>query len=135
MGCSIMALIFLTISNGIICTCFWNIPSFFRESEKCQSWMGPQKSLAKKIPSLCKAGSPRAGSTGCQVGFKYLQRMRLHNPSGQSVPVLCHPYSKEVPPHTQPEFPVIQFVPFASRCWTKLKRDWLHPLSTLSSDI
>jgi len=31
-----------------------------------------------------------------QVGFEYLQRRRLHNPSGPLVPVLRHPQSKEV---------------------------------------
>jgi len=29
------------------------------------------------------------------VGFEYLQRRRIHNLSGQSVPVLCDPQSKE----------------------------------------
>jgi len=34
-----------------------------------------------------------------QVGFEYLQRRRLYNPSGQPVPVLRHPQNKEVLPH------------------------------------
>ena len=29
-----------------------------------------------------------------QAGLEYLQRRRLHNPSGQPVPVLCHPQSE-----------------------------------------
>ena len=34
-----------------------------------------------------------------QVGFEYLQRKRLHSPSGQPVPVLSHPQREEVLPH------------------------------------
>jgi len=40
-----------------------------------------------------------------QVGFEYLHRRRLYNLSGQSVPVLCHPHSKEVFLHIQMELP------------------------------
>jgi len=36
-----------------------------------------------------------------QPGFEYPQRRRLHNPSGQPVPVLHHPQSEEVLPHVQ----------------------------------
>uniref|UniRef100_A0A8B9Q4U4 Transmembrane protein 19 n=1 Tax=Apteryx owenii TaxID=8824 RepID=A0A8B9Q4U4_APTOW len=49
-----------------------------------------------------------------QVGFEYLQGWRLHNLSGQPVPVLCHPHSKEVFHYVQLELPVFQFVPIAS---------------------
>ena len=49
---------------------------------------------------------------GIQAGFEYLQRRRLHNLSGQPVPVLGHPQSK-VFPHIQMELPVFQFVPIA----------------------
>ena len=48
-----------------------------------------------------------------QAGFEYLQRRRLHNPSGQPVPVLRHPQSKEVLPHVQMELPMLQFVPIS----------------------
>jgi len=48
-----------------------------------------------------------------QASFEYLQRRRLHNLSGQPVPVLCHPQSEEVLPHVQLEFPVLQCVPIA----------------------
>jgi len=34
------------------------------------------------------------------MGFEYLQRRRLHNPSGQSGAGLCHLQSKEVLPLT-----------------------------------
>ena len=51
---------------------------------------------------------------GSQVGFEYLQRRRHHSLSGQPIPVLCHPHSTEVPPHSEPECPVLQFVPTAS---------------------
>ena len=48
-----------------------------------------------------------------QVSFEYLQRRRLHSLSGQPVPVLCHPLSKEVLPRVQMELPMLQFVPAA----------------------
>jgi len=48
-----------------------------------------------------------------QVGFEYLQRRRIHNPSEQPVPVLRHPQREEVLPHVQLELPVPQFVPVA----------------------
>jgi len=48
-----------------------------------------------------------------QTGFEYLQRRRFHNPSGQPVPVLHHPQSKEVLPHVQMELLMLQFVPIA----------------------
>jgi len=49
-----------------------------------------------------------------QAGFEYLQRRRLHSPSGQPVPVLCHPQSKEGLPHVQTELPMLQLVPVLS---------------------
>ena len=48
-----------------------------------------------------------------QVSFENLHGGRLHSPSGQPVPVLCQPQSKEVLPHVQMEPPVFQFVPIA----------------------
>jgi len=49
-----------------------------------------------------------------QAGLEYLQRRRIHNPSGQPFPVLHHPQREEVLPHVQLELPVLQFVPIAS---------------------
>ena len=46
-----------------------------------------------------------------QVGLEYLQRRKIHNLSGQLVPGLRHPQSKEVLPHAQVELPMLQFVP------------------------
>ena len=48
-----------------------------------------------------------------QEDFEYHRRRRLHNPSGQPVPVLCHPQSKKVLPHVPMELPMVQFVPIA----------------------
>ena len=45
-----------------------------------------------------------------QVGFEYLQRRRLHNLSGQPVPVLHHPQRDEVLLHVQMELPMFHFV-------------------------
>ena len=46
-----------------------------------------------------------------QAGLEYLQRRRIHNPSGQPVPVLRHPQSEEVLPRVQTQLPMLQFVP------------------------
>jgi len=46
-----------------------------------------------------------------QAGFEYLQRRRLHNPSGQPLPGLHHPQREKVLPHVQMELPMLQFVP------------------------
>jgi len=72
---------------------------------------------------LCGSSSPtllpkqghlqQAAQELVQAGFEYLQRRRLHNPSGQSVLVLCHPQSDKVLPHVQLERPTLQFVPIA----------------------
>ena len=48
-----------------------------------------------------------------QVGLEYLRRRRLHNLSGQPVPVLHHPQREEVLPHVQMDLPMLQFVPVA----------------------
>jgi len=69
--------------------------------------------------SCCPTALPKqshlkqAAQDRVQVGFEYLQVRRLHNPSGQVVPVLCHPQSEEVLPHVQVELPMLQFVPVA----------------------
>ena len=46
---------------------------------------------------------------GVQTGLGYLHRRRLHKISGQSVPVLRHPYRKEVLPHVSTELPAYRF--------------------------
>jgi len=72
---------------------------------------------------LCGSSSPtpllkqghlqQAAQDHTQVGLEYLQRRRLHKPSGQPAPVLCHPQREEILPHVQTELPVPQFVPIA----------------------
>ena len=69
---------------------------------------------------LCWSSSPnplpkQAAQDLMQAGFEYLQRRRSHNLSGQPVPVLHHPQSKEVFPHVQMELLILQFVPVATR--------------------
>jgi len=49
-----------------------------------------------------------------QAGFEYLLRRRFHSLSGQLVPVLCNPQSKEVFSHVSLELPMFQFLPTAS---------------------
>ena len=65
-------------------------------------------------PPLPKQGHlQQAAQDLVQAGLEYLQRRRLHNPSGQPVPVLRHPQREEVLPHVQLELPMLQFVPVA----------------------
>ena len=49
-----------------------------------------------------------------QMAFEHLQGWRLHNLSGQPVPVLGHPHSEKVFPDAQREPPVFQCVPIVS---------------------
>jgi len=65
------------------------------------------------IPRLKQVPLEQAAQDCIQAGFEYLQRRRLHNASGQPVPVLRHPQSEEVLPHVQMELAVLQFVPIA----------------------
>jgi len=67
--------------------------------------MGP---LGLSAPALLIAGTYMAGYTGqCPGGFSS-PGMRLHSPSGQPIPVFCHPHSAEVLSDVQrkPSFPV-----------------------------
>jgi len=61
-------------------------------------------------PLLKQGHLEQAAQDLVQAGFEYLQRSRLHNPSGQPITVLCHPESKEILPCVQLELPVLQFV-------------------------
>ena len=64
---------------------------------------------------LLKQGHVEGVAQDCvQMAFEYLQGWRLHNLSGQPVPVLSHPHSEKVFPGVHREPPVFQFVPIAS---------------------
>ena len=65
------------------------------------------------IPLPKQGDLQQAAQDVVQVGFEYLQRRRLHNLPGQSVPVLWHPLSKEVLPRVQLKRPMLQSVPVA----------------------
>jgi len=63
---------------------------------------------------LPKQGHPEQAAQGLvQAGLEYLQRRRLHSPSGQPGPGLRHPQREEVLPRVQLELPVLQFVSIA----------------------
>jgi len=66
--------------------------------------------LSCPIPLPKQCHLEQATQDHVQVGLEYLQRRRLHNLSGQPVPVLHHPQSEEVLPHTQMELPMLQLV-------------------------
>jgi len=63
---------------------------------------------------LPKQGHPQqTAQDRIHAGLEYLQRRRLHSPSGQPGPGLRHPQREEVLPHVQTELPLLQFVPVA----------------------
>jgi len=72
---------------------------------------------------LCGSSSPtpllkhgclqQAAKDLVQVGLECLQRRRIHNLSGQPVPMFNHLQSDEFLPHVQTQLPVLQFVPIA----------------------
>ena len=55
-----------------------------------------------------------AAQDSVQTAFEFLQGGRLHNLSGQLVPVLGHLHSRKVFPDVQREPPVFHCVPMAS---------------------
>ena len=65
-------------------------------------WRSPVKPLLK-----------HSAQNRVQAGFECLQRRRLHQLSGQPVPVLCHPQGKDVFPPIPMELPGFAFVPVA----------------------
>ena len=97
---------------------------------------------------LCGSSSPtpppkqghlqQAAQDLVQAGLEYLQRRRLHNLTGQPVPVLRHPQREEVPPHVQTELPVPQFVPITpcpvtGHHWKELGPIWANLLRVHSN--
>jgi len=63
---------------------------------------------------LNKQGHPeQAAQHRVQPGLEYLQRRRLHSPSGQPGPGLCYPQREEVLPRVPLELPLLPFVPVA----------------------
>ena len=71
-------------------------------------WRSSSPTLLPKQGQLEQAAQDHV-----QVGLEYLLRRRLHNPSRQPLPVLCHCQSEEVLPHLQLELTMLQFVPVA----------------------
>ena len=59
-------------------------------------------------PPLPKQGHLQQAAQDCvQVDLEYLQRRRIHNLPGQTVPGLCHPQREEILRHVQTELPVL----------------------------
>ena len=67
-----------------------------------------------------------------QLGFEYFHGWRLHNLSGQPVPVINHPPSREVFYCIEMEGPVLQFLPIVCHCAAG-RRLWLPLLHSLPS--
>ena len=76
-------------------------------------WLDLWRSCSPK--PLLKQGHPEpVAQDRVQTAFEYIQGWRLHNLSGQPVPVLCHPQSEAVFPDVQREPPVLQLLPITS---------------------
>jgi len=86
------------------------------DSEQNHKMVGVGRDLcgsSSPTPLLKQGRLQQAAQDRLKAGLEYLQRRRLHNFSGQPVPVLHHPQSEEVLPHVQMELPMLQFVPIA----------------------
>ena len=111
----------------------WGHPHhLFTESQNGRDWKGPLWNILSKTPA--KAGSPRqqAAQDLIQAGFECLQRRRIHNFSGQPVPVLRH--SQTSCSDGSSYASVCAHFPLSCH-WASLKRVWPHPLNAHPSDI
>ena len=79
----------------------------FKESQNCRGVKGPQE-IIEYNPLLKQYPTGRVTQVGIQMGPEYLHS-RLHSLPGQSAPVLCHPYCKEVLLYDSMELPVFKF--------------------------
>jgi len=76
-------------------------------SQNHRGWKGPQEITKSNPPD--KAGTlEQVARVGIQVGLEYLHKRRHCNLSGQAVPVLHHPYCKEVLPRVSTELPMFK---------------------------
>ena len=69
-------------------------------------WRSPSPTPLPKQSHLQQAAQDLV-----QAGLEYLQRRRIHSPSGQPVPVLRHPQREEVLPYVQMELPIFSLCP------------------------
>jgi len=116
--CYLTAFPLLLVKDYFLNNCIYTKKSLKKIESQNHRMVGVGRDLwrSSRPPPLPKQGLlQQAAQDLVQVGFEYLQRRRLHNPSGQPVPMLCHPQSKEVLPRGQVELPLLQFVPIASR--------------------
>jgi len=106
---------------------------YFTESQNGRGWKGP---LGVTQPNpLPKQGHPeQAAQDLIQVGLEYLQRRRIHDPSGQPVPGLRHPQSSSSCSAGTSSASVCARCPLSCR-WAPLKRVWPHPPDTHPADI
>jgi len=76
------------------------------ESQYVRDWKGPQKIILpeQEHPGLVT-------QKHVQVSFECLQRRRPHNLPGQTVPVFCYSYHKQVLSKTYVEPPMFQLAP------------------------
>ena len=88
-------------------------------------------------PLLDKVHPEQGTQERIQVDFECLQGRRLHNLSGQPVPLLCHPHRKEVFSHIEVEHKgdlrptstwigFLDLVPLWTVCRTGVQPCWLQ---------
>lgn len=78
------------------------IKPFSNPNSQNHSTVGARRDLWRSSPTpLAKAGSPTAARWDhSQPGLEYLKGRKLHNLSGQLVPVLCHPQNEDIFPYS-----------------------------------
>jgi len=81
----------------------------FTESQHGGSWKG-SLGIIQSNPQPKQGYPEQAAQDHVQTGFEYLRRRRLHNPSGQPDPGLCHPQREEVLPSVQDTKPRVSYV-------------------------
>lgn len=74
---------------------------------------GTSGSHVVQSPLLMQGPLPRLATQGpVQMAPEHPQRWRLHNLSGQPVPMSSHPHTQKVSPDVLTEPPVFHFMPF-----------------------
>ena len=104
-------------------------------SQNCSGWKGLLE-IIKYNPPAKASSLDQVAQVGAQMGPECLQRRRLHNLSGQPIPVLHHPYCVCSYAHLRGTscISVCGHFPLSYH-HVPLKRVWSHPFASQTSDI
>ena len=99
-------ILFSSTASAVALVLLMTTCSGITESQNCRGWKGPLE--IKSNPPAKASSLDQVAQVGAQMGPECLQRRRLHNLSGQPIPVLHHPYCK-VFLHICMELPIFKF--------------------------